>query len=243
VNRFFIIVLVIASTALLGGFSYTNLASESKPDSGLKCLTESDVPSFTLETDSKSKPFEGKLCFIEKNLYDTTKLNIYVRGRMIRVDFMDGKGKQSLIFDLKNSSVIALEHSKKLYYDVQVNDYKNEPIPGCQFFKTGSTKKIAGIVCHQWRIKNVKEKTEVALWVSGSGFGFFSDLLKLWNRTERPFRYFLLFNDKSDNMPLQWTERTLLRDLKSSAMLTDIEYQTPDLSLFSVPETYSLYVH
>ncbi|GAB4450050.1 MAG: hypothetical protein Fur0028_05390 [Bacteroidales bacterium] len=63
--------------------------------------------------------------------------------------------------------------------------------------------------------------------------------MKIWNSKMKVNKYFQLVPNSFGFMPLEITERNLLRDVKSSFIISQISQEIPDSSLFMIPTLYA----
>ncbi|GAB4450053.1 MAG: hypothetical protein Fur0028_05400 [Bacteroidales bacterium] len=145
---------------------------ESKIDSGPKpeltsLSIRNDIPPVFTNT------FNGKIQLIEKNLFDTVTYNIYVYKNKVRIDKIEQKNNESYIFDLISNEKIILNHPNKLYTLQPFIEEKATYDSTFKIIKTENEKTILGMKCKQWRVKNIKENTEVTYWVSSNNYGFY----------------------------------------------------------------------
>jgi len=187
--------------------------------------------------------FEGIIDLIQKNLYDTISYRLYVYKNKVKLNknILKGKVDETLIFDLQNEVITALNHNKKLYYNLPKQQYINNNKSNFKIIKTNNVKNIIGYKCTQWRVKNDLKNTEITFWVTGKKYDFYHRFLKLWNKTENCYQFFLNIPEVEGYIPIQQVERTLLRDIKSTIIIFKITEQKVDTNLFNVPETYSLF--
>lgn len=187
------------------------------------------------------KNFEGEIRFVRETIYDTTYIQINVKGDMVRVD-EHNKRKQlvsSQIVDIEKEKVVALSHSKKLFAHVPISPRMVDGSNGLEINKTGNHKEINGVTCYQWRVKDVKRNTEIAYWVFEERFDFFEKLLKLLNRTELSFSAFNAIPNNAGYFPMLTEERTLLRKDKLRVAVVEINEQELNSSIFEIPDYYS----
>lgn len=114
---------------------------------------------------------------------------------------------------------------------------------GYKIIKTNNVKNILGYKCTQWRVRNDVKNTEITFWVTGKKFNFYQRFLKLWNKTDNCYQYFLNIPEVEGYIPVQQIERTLLRDVKSSILVNKISDQKIDTTLFNIPKDYSLFAN
>lgn len=190
-----------------------------------------------------SGDFEGTIDLIQKNLYDTISFSLTVYKNKVKLDksILKNKSDETLIFDLQNEVITALNNNKKLYYNLPKQPYVNNSKLNFKIIKTNNVKSIIGYKCTQWRVKNDLKNTEITFWVTGKKYDFYHRFLKLWNKTENCYQYFLNIPEVEGYMPIQQVERTLLRDVKSTITISKISEHKVDTTLFNVPDTYSLF--
>lgn len=197
------------------------------------------ISGFVAET-GKNSGFEGKIKLKEIKQYDTVNYVIYTRKNMARIDKFAGKkfNYESLIFNLSNNTLTALQHQKKMFTNVPVQTPNNKSDLKLSVNKTGNTKIISGYKCEQWRVKNLDENTEITYWVANENFSFYKNLIKLWNRTDRCSKYFLNMPGSTGYLPLLQVERSLLRDVRHTIAIEDITFCSIDSTFFTTPGNY-----
>ncbi len=195
------------------------------------------------ENPENQKGFEGKIEIIEKKPFDTSSYTLFVSDNLVRLDKIEKneKMKESLIFDLDKNTILALQHERKMYMNIPVKSFLSAVDDSVKIVKTNNTKIISGFKCTQWRIKNVNENTEITYWVTGNNFYFYNRFLKLWNKTDKCYKYFLSIPETAGNFPIQQVERTLLRDIKSSVVISKLSFQPVIKSEFEIPGGYTLF--
>ena len=184
--------------------------------------------------------FEGSIFFARITNIDTTYYAYHVKGDMVRVDELD-KNKvimNSLLVDIKNQKLTAMSPARKLYMKMHVNPYNPEPDKNFEIIKTDNKKNILGYECEQWRVKNKAQNTEISYWVADNNFCFFSDLLKLLNRSEKQAKFFLQIPGTKCLGPPLSEERTLLRSQRMKLSVIDIKKSKLDNSVFQIPPDY-----
>ncbi len=232
---FYVLMALTSCNPLAGDNKATSIDSAPKPQLAAMTLRTDVPPVFT-------NNFSGVVQFLEKSLFDTLLYNMYVYKNYIRIDkFRKKDNFESLIINLTENNIYILNHSKHLYSEIKAVEEKANFDSTFKIIKTGNEKNILGKKCKQWRVKNVKENTEVTYWVDSSNYGFFYYLIKVWNSTSKPNKYFQLISNSFNCMPLEIVERNLLRDIKSSINVTKIEYATVDTNTFKVPYNYTLF--
>lgn len=186
--------------------------------------------------------FIGNLQLIERTLYDTIEYNISVKGSKVRIDVnIHSENNESSIIDLKENQMIVLNHKKKLYSIMPLIVENTLYDSAYKIVKTNNEKVILGVKCKQWRVKNVKDNTEITFWVGDNKYGFYHYLIKGWLSSIKPHKYFQIIPESFGFMPFEIVERNLLRDFKSSFNITKITFGDVSNDSFEVPKTYSLY--
>lgn len=186
-----------------------------------------------------ARTFEGSINFVRETVFDTTRINIYVKNSMVRVDERDTKNRlvSSHIVNLDKEEVYALSYSKQLYTKLLVNGYSNNN-ECISVKKTQNSKEINGHTCSQWRVRDERMNTEVAYWMFDGEFDFFAKLLNLLRRTEYSLAIFGAIPEVGGFIPMLTEERTLLRKEKLKIRIIDIEHNNPSSSLFGIPSHF-----
>lgn len=198
---------------------------------------------------SKKKIFEGKIKFARITRSDTTYFSYLVKGNKVRVISYDPcveneEMQEYLLFDMDKQKIYAVKPSYKTFIELQNKPYVKLPDKEFKIIKSINNKEILGEKCYQWRIKNKKENTEIAFWVSDKyNFSFFVPLLKLWNHTEKHAKYFLQIPDNKGYFPFLSTERSTLRNFRMKLAILDIQYMKLPDSLFTLYSDYTNYDH
>ncbi|MBS3805887.1 MAG: DUF4412 domain-containing protein [Bacteroidales bacterium] len=185
--------------------------------------------------------FEGSITFVKKSFYDTTFHHYYVKNNRIRIDKYEEQGGQlieTLLVDLQEETVTAVNPQKKLYRPLSIAPDKKIPNEDFKVIKTKNFRRINGNKCYQWRVRNRKLNSEIAYWVAPTRFDFYGDLLKLLKRTERAYRFFMQIPDNEGYFPMLSVERTLLRDERERLVVKDIVRDKLSKALFTIPEDY-----
>jgi hypothetical protein len=190
---------------------------------------------------SQQEKFSGTITFKNQNLTDTAYVTYNILNNLIRIDEADPHGKvyRSTIVDLETQSVKAIDPSKKMFTTVYPAQSGFRQPSGLEILRTGNYKYINGYQCYQWRIKDKELNTEVSYWVAESNFNFYADLVKAIPLTDNPYTFFLSIPIASNSIPMEMSERTLLRDLKSHLSVLNITEAILDPSLFEIPAGYS----
>ena len=199
------------------------------------------IPLLLISIEAKPRSFEGNISFLRETVFDTTFIKIYVKNGLVRVDEYNSSQTiiSSQIVNLKSEEVVALSHDQKRYARVPVAARLVNGKDNLDIRKTNNHKKINGVTCYQWRVRDVKRNTEVAYWVFEERFDFLESLLQLLNRTEYSFSAFSAIPDRDGFFPMLTEERTLLRKNKMRIAVVEINERHMDSSLFTVPHNYT----
>jgi len=190
---------------------------------------------------AKPQSFEGEITFIKQTFKDTSFYKYKVKNNIIRIDELDEnlKLKNYMIVDLNKEEIYALNPNKKLYTKLPIHPWqRNNNSKDYNIKKTQNYKIIKGYRCYQWRVKNKKENTEIAFWVTSDKFHFFYDFLKLINRIEKSSIYYLTIPETKGFFPMLSVERSLLREFKLKLSVMEIENKKMNSSLFKIPAGY-----
>jgi hypothetical protein len=195
---------------------------------------------FSHSVSSNSKEFEGNISFVRESVFDTTRINILVKGNYIRVDEYNNQNVllSSHLINLPEEKVIAISHEQKLYTNVPVVSKRETHTSNLSIRKTENHKEINGHICYQWRVKDIQRNTEIAYWVAEERFSFFETLLRLLNRTEHSLKVFCEIPNSEGFFPFLTEERTLLRKDKLRIGVVEINEKNLNPALFQIPEGY-----
>ena len=191
-----------------------------------------------------NQKFEGVITFEQQTFVDTLRYTYYVKGDLVKLVVNEDcsscvTGDEAMIFDIKNKTITALKPSVHMYKDIPIKPYvekRNDNFIITQ--NPRNYKQINGYKCIQWRVKNIKENTEISYWVVDADFDFFVDFLKLWNRTEKQSRYYLQIPNSSGYFPMMSVERTTLREKRMQLKVQSVQEKKLDNSLFEIPPDY-----
>jgi len=200
--------------------------------------------SIFLAINAIAQTFSGNIEFKSYNTKDTTT-NVYiVKDKLIKLD--NFKKNQSLIegsfiFDLNAGTVKFLNPKRRVW---GINKSETPPIIKGQCVVTkGGTKKIQGVNCVEYIVKNTEENTQITYWVATDKYNFFIPLLKLWNRKDKQSVYFAKIEGLPEgSMPFLSEEKSI----SDGKLLTKLEVikitkRTPDDSELEVPAGYNKY--
>lgn len=187
--------------------------------------------------------FNGSIEFKYATQKDTTTNMYYVKDKLVKLDQYAKKGtgiEGSFLFDL-NAGEIKFLNPKRKIWGKQKSETPQVIKGKCEVRKGSATKKIAGIKCTEYTVKNVDENTIITYWIAENQFTFFSPLIKLWNRKDKQSIYFgQIPNLPAGSMPLLSEEKTLSDGkLLTKLEATKIDNKAPDASTFDIPAGYT----
>lgn len=191
---------------------------------------------------SSSNEFEGRIAIWEETPYDTTQLDIYVKGNHVRVDIRAKEGgvDRTTIVDLNKSEVILISPNQKAYlYPQKIGPFNAK----VAINKSENKKIINGQECIQWRVKESTTRDESAFWVTPMKMSFFEKLLAIYDPTESNLRAFLMIPARQGYFPMLYEERTFLRFEKKKIRVKEINHITLSNDIFSIPKHYTLIRH
>lgn len=190
----------------------------------------------------QAQSFEGRFYLERKTLSDTTFLTYSIKSQNIRVDEYDKYRRltRSLLINLAEKSVIAVNPSKKLYTNITPRPMLEVDETELQVVKSDNWRYINGYKCFQWRVKNKGQNTEISYWVPTDKFTFFDEMIKAWNSSDKNFAFFMQIPELQGYMPMESVERTLLRDEKCRIEVLDVSETKIDDSIFEIPQTYKV---
>ncbi|MBK8805399.1 MAG: DUF4412 domain-containing protein [Bacteroidales bacterium] len=192
---------------------------------------------------SYGQDFEGTINMIKKTISDTSYITYNVKGEYIRIDEFDKykRLQRYFLINTNDKSVFAINPLKKMYATLPIKNTNNENNNDFQIIKTTHYTIINEYKCFQWRVKNIKQNTEVSYWVPEDDFPFFTDLVKTWNTPDKNFSFYLMIPNNQGKMPMLAIERTLLRDEKTRLAVTNISKSELNDTLFKIPTSYKNY--
>ena len=192
---------------------------------------------------AQAQGFNGNIDFRYSTQKDTT-INVYwVKNKQVKLDQNSKKGNTiegSFLFDLGIGEIRFLNPKRKLW-----GKQKSETpqlIKGqCVVTKGASGKKIAGVKCTEYTVRNAEENTVITYWIAESNYTFFVPLIKLWNRKDKQSIYFGQIKGLPEgSMPLM-SEEKQISDGKALTKLEVIKINNtaPDDATFAIPAGYS----
>jgi hypothetical protein len=189
-----------------------------------------------------SQTFNGSIDFKYATQKDTT-MNVYlVKDKIVKLDQYNKKSTEvqgSFIFDLNTSEIKYINPKRKVW---GIHKSETPPIVKGQCVVTkGGNKKIQGISCTEYNVKNTDENTSITYWLATDKFTFFAPILKMWNRKDKQSIYFNKIEGLPEgSMPLL-SEEKQISDGKILTRLevTKIGRKMPDEAALQVPAGYN----
>ena len=187
-----------------------------------------------------SAQFEGSIEFRKMTLIDTTKYIYYVQGNQVRIDEIGSRSKKiegSFLINLKENTMVSLSHERKLYMDQKAG--APVKVTGSPEIKTtGETKTLLGMKCKEMFVSNKAEKTTITYYIGASKCDFFTKMLKVMNRKDKPAVYFLLLKDAGDGFPFLSIQKDDTGKEVGRLEVLKFEKKALDASLFVIPKDY-----
>ncbi len=194
-------------------------------------------------TMANAQGFSGNIDFKYSTQKDTTSNVYWVKDKHVKLDQYSRKGNNvegSFLFDLGAGEIKFLNPKRKLW-----GKQKSETpqiIKGeCVVTKGSAIRKIAGVKCTEYTVKNVVENTMITYWIAEEQFNFFMPLIKLWNRKDKQSIYLnQIKNLPTGSMPLMSEEKSLADGkLLTKLEVTKIVTTAPADSFFDIPAGYT----
>jgi hypothetical protein len=190
---------------------------------------------------NKILAFEGKILFVKENVFDTTHYCMYVKGNQIKLEQVNTEveNPEYYLVDIKANTLKIVNHSKKAYQSIKIIDQNTSN--NIDIIKTHNSKDINGYKCYQWRIKNYKDDSEIAYWVTNNAFDFFDDFIRIIYNSNSIIGINFLIPEMNGVMPINIVERSLLRIKRASLSVIEIkDTKIPD-TIFNLPQNYKLF--
>lgn len=189
----------------------------------------------------QGQTFEGEILYSKETKSDTSYYAYKIKGDKIRIEELDAEFNlvNYMIVDLGKQSVHAVNPRRKIYVELPSRTRLNfRDTSEFVIYKTENYKNIKGYKCYQWRVRNKKQDTEIAYWVSNEFFDRFNEFVKLINRKEKNSIYFLHIPNTYGFLPLLAVERSILREFRMQHEVLKIEKKNYSAALFEIPEDY-----
>ncbi len=199
--------------------------------------------SFTVVPEKPAARFEGTMTFVKMTHYDTTYFAYHVKDYYIRIEEMTKTRELSRVYivDTQNGAMVALHPKRKLFTTIHVTPNLYAQNPEIEVIRTSNKKRIRGVVCTQWRVRNQKENTEITYWVANDEFYFFRRLIEIVNGVDKINYYFMQIPGAEGFMPVLTEERNLLREKRTHIEMIEIERKIIDPKLFTIPSGFKLF--
>jgi hypothetical protein len=205
-----------------------------------KIILASAIFCSTLLVNAQS--FNGSIEFKYSTQKDTTT-NIYlVKDKLVKLDQYGKKSgaiEGSFIFDIAGGTIKFVNPKRKVW-----GMHKSETPPivkGTCAVTKGGNKKVQGINCTEYVVKNTDENTVISYWVATDKFTFFMPVLKMWNRKDKQSIYFGKIEGLPEgSMPLMSEEK----QISDNKLITKLEVvkigkTVPDEASLQVPAGYN----
>jgi len=199
-------------------------------------------------TTLKAEHFEGFIKFHQYKANDTLILTYSIKGQKIRINKHDKDGItiQCLLVNIEKDKVTALHPQRNLYRPLNLNHKKEQRAEEKEDYKIirhGNYKNINGVKCYQWRVRNRKNNSEIAYWVTKNNFDFFTEVFDLLKSTNRIYHFFTEIPGNEGFFPMLSVERTLLRNERQRIAVVKIKQKPMHDQLFHIPDNYRMIKH
>ncbi len=196
----------------------------------------------TFSLSALAQGFSGSIEFKYYTLKDTNSNTYFVKDKLVRLDQYNkktGNIEGSFLFDLAGNTIRFLNPKRKVW---GFNKSEMPPIvKGTCAVTKGGNKRLQGINCTEYVVKNTEENTAITYWIATDKFTFFSPMMKLWNRKDKQSIYFNKIEGLAEGaMPLM-SEEKQLSDGKTISKLEVVKIGkgAPDDALLEIPAGYN----
>jgi hypothetical protein len=184
--------------------------------------------------------FEGTIEFKQYTPKDTTLNIYYIKGNKIRLDQLgktSHKAEGSFLFDLNASKITGLNHSRKVYNNVDVSkSVSNNKID--TVIKLKDTKTILGYKCVGYTVKSKTDNVQITYWMASGNFNFFTPFVVLWNRKDKASVYYRAIKDTKGMIPLLSVEADLSGKETGKLEVIKIDKKAVDASMLDIPKDF-----
>jgi hypothetical protein len=190
---------------------------------------------------ASAQNFEGIIEFKKQTGKNEVNYVYYVKGNKVRIDEFASETRNveaSFILGLKDSSMIYLNHKRKMWGTRKPSSALAAPA-GCVATQTKNVKEIFSYKCTEYIVKNAADSTEVSFYIAPGKFTFFAPMMKLLNRQEKFATYLLAVPLKDGAMPLLAVEKDLAGNEKSRLEVTRLEQKTLADGMFLTPKDFT----
>ena len=188
-----------------------------------------------------AQDFEGVIEFRRINYYDTTNYTYHISSNQVKIDEYnkDGKITGTMLINLDTKKVLAVNHDRKLYMDIEskasVKDLSNSKI-----VKTEQTKNVLGYNCVKWTVDNPDYKSKAEYWVIKEGnYSYFKRLLTALNRKDKIALYFMQIPDNAGFFPIIGEEKGYDGKLRARLETKKVTKKKLSASTFNIPTGYT----
>ena len=184
--------------------------------------------------------FEGTIKLVKKTFYDTSYFYYQVKDNKVRIDEYNRLNVLigSLIIDLDEETVHALNNADKVYKQLEPDRRYDKNENHYSIIKTDNTKNINGYICQQWRVRNREKNSEIVYWVTRDGFYFFEAMIRIMNNFGNCSEFFQHIPGTTGVLPMLTVERNMVRYEKLRLVITDIHYTTLSENIFQIPADF-----
>src|SRR6056297_4081460 len=184
--------------------------------------------------------FEGKIMMVKKTYYDTSYIQFFVKGNQVRIDNYTSNEElgNTLIINTKSEKAYLLDFERMKYTELHIPPASSEKTDNYKILKTKNFKKINGIKCYQWRVRNREKNSEVAFWVARKDLDFFNKLIPFLSQIDETYFFYEKIQGKSNFFPFMIVERILLRKEKKRLAVIDIQRTSVGDYQFKIPSNY-----
>ncbi len=187
-----------------------------------------------------AQAFEGTIEFTRKNYFDQTNYVYYVSQGKVKIDELnkDGKIMGTMLVSLKDKTVIAINHDRKMYMDVKAKS-STKDMSMCMTYKKNEKKDILGYSCTKWVVDNPRLKSKAEYWVIEKGnYFFFKDLLDALKRKDKIALYFMQIKENAGYFPIMGKEIGYDGKVKAEFITNKITRKKIDAKEFIIPKGY-----
>lgn len=192
---------------------------------------------------ANAQSFSGIIEFKYTTQKDTST-NVYlIKENVVKLDQYGKRNNAvegSFIFDLKTEEMKWVNPKRKMW-GIQKSETPQVVRGQCIVTKGVNSKKIAGVNCKEYIVRNAEENIVITYWIATNKYDFFIPLLKLWNGKDKQRIYFSQIKDlPPGSMPLMSEEK----QISDSKLLTKleaikIENKVPSAESMGVPANFT----
>ena len=187
--------------------------------------------------------FEGVICFSKITPTDTVQYVYYVKNQQVRLDELTkrtGTSAGSLLGNLDDKKIVSVNYERKLYMDYKPGSAA-APVGKPEVKALAGTKKIVGLNCKGYEVKNQADGSVVTYYVSATPCRFIKELLTLLQRKDKISVYFLQLNEAKDGFPFLAIQKDLNGKEITRLEVTQYTTKPVDAKYFAVPAGFQKY--